>query len=83
MSDTQQIQLYEQMLVEARRARNQFSIAEAQGALGNLYAARGEIHRGIECLEESLRIRMDVLRDYDKAATTCKEYGWLLRIGVG
>jgi len=81
MSDTQQIQMYEQMLTKARMARNQSQEAQALGSLGNLYAAQGNITKGIECLEKAAQIR-ESLRDVDGAALAYKNLAACYEIGL-
>jgi tetratricopeptide (TPR) repeat protein len=81
MSDTQQIQMYEQMLTKARMARNQSQEAQALGSLGNLYAAHGNVTKGIECLEEAAQMR-ESLHDYDGAALAYKNLAACYDIGL-
>lgn len=81
MSDTQQIQMYEQMLVRARMERNQSQEAQALGALGNLYAAQGNIAKGIECLQRAGQIR-ESLRDLNGAALAYKNLAACYEIGL-
>ena len=80
MSDTQQIQMYEEMLTKARRERNQSQEAQALGSLGNLYAAQGNITKGIECLEKAGQIS-ESLHDYDRAALDYKNLAACYEIG--
>ncbi len=50
------IPFYEGVLAESRRQGNQKGIANALGALGNLYAGAGDIPHAIEHLKQSLQI---------------------------
>jgi tetratricopeptide (TPR) repeat protein len=50
------IPFYEGVLAESRRQGNQKGIANALGALGNLYAGAGDIPQAIEHLKQSLQI---------------------------
>jgi tetratricopeptide (TPR) repeat protein len=81
MSDTQQIQMYEEILSRARRERDQAQEAHALGSLGNLYAAQGNITKGIECLEKAGQIR-ESLHDYDGAALAYKNLAACYDMGL-
>jgi len=72
---------YEQQLAKARREGNRELMGVYLGSLGNMYAQKGDIHKGIQCLEEAKQIS-ESLHDYDRAALACKNLAGCYEVGL-